>query len=137
MTLLDAFKKATIETNVFEDYIDTRKKYLRALIVGTDAYLERINGISPLTKKQSEEFEEMALTLTCHFSEQQKKLKEQLLKLVKHIDLHKCKIMEYTEFDMIEWDLEAHDWNYFYVKFRPKGANVSFWRYKASEIEYN
>jgi len=36
-TLLDAFKKATIETNVFEEYIEARTKYIRSLMSGSDA----------------------------------------------------------------------------------------------------
>jgi len=77
------------------------------------------------------------MILTQHFSKQAKVLKEQLLELVKHIDLHKCQIMNYTEFDMIEWYLDAHDFNYLHIKFKPKNVAVSFWTYKADDIEYN
>ena len=136
-TLLDAFRKATKDSNLFEEYIEARTKYLRVLMSGTDASMEEIRETSPLTPEQTQLFEEMSMTLTQHFSKQAKVLREELLNLVKHIDLHKCKIMGYTEFDMIEWYLDAHDWNYLHVKFKPKDVAVSFWTYKADDIEYN
>lgn len=136
-TLLDAFRKATKDSNVFGEYIEYHSKYIRVLMAGSDCMLEDIRECNVLNSEESELFQDMSMLLVKHYRAKCDTLKAELFELLKGIDLMKIKIMGYTEFDMVEWDLDKHVWNHLEVKFKPKDVAVSFWNYKAEDIEYN
>jgi len=56
----------------------------------------------------------------------------------KYIDLGNVKeVSGYTEFDILEWDVEEFGDYELILKYRPKGADVSFWHKHPKDVKWD
>ena len=140
MTLYDVFIKTINEhedvAHAYEEYVEWHNKYISAIIVNGDICISpEHHPDSNITTKERDLTEKTLFKYTYYCRDNfRKNLKVILEKLNEKAPLDKIKsIHGYTEFDLLEWNLEKGKVK---IKYKPKEVSVSFWEADAKHIIY-
>ena len=120
--------------NLYEKYIDSKRKWHEAVMTNSQLGIAHsFHNIMP--EEEVKVAEKSVQKLIFFFYEKMEEAEKSLFEILrKEIPWSGIKhIQGYTEFDLLEWDLEDNSTK---IKFRPKNIAVSFWHADPKKIEY-
>ena len=122
----------------YEKYVEYKQKYIHTLMAMSEIMIHDISrALSPLkiNPDNANTTQETLLIVTDQFRKISDEAFEGLIELLdNHINLKEVEnINGYTEFDILEWDIDER--GKVNIKYKPKDVNVSFWHADPNDIQ--
>jgi hypothetical protein len=122
----------------YEKYVEYKQKYIHTLMAMSEIMIHNISrALSPLkiNPDNANTTQETLLIVTDQFRKISDEAFEGLIELLdNHINLKEVEnINGYTEFDILEWDIDER--GKVNIKYKPKDVNVSFWHADPNDIQ--
>lgn len=145
-TLYDLFRDALKFENAdgydgwyyYDNYVGYRKKYIQSLMTMSEVMIHDVSmelSSLNLDPNNAQITQDTLLIVTNRFRKISDDAFDGLLKILnEHINFNNIKdIQGYTEFDILEWDIDER--GKVKIKFKPKGKSVSFWHADPNKIQ--
>lgn len=122
----------------YEKYVEYKQKYIHTLMAMSEIMIHDVSrALSPLkiNPDNANTTQETLLIVTDQFRKISDEAFEGLIELLdNHINLKDVEnINGYTEFDILEWDIDER--GKVNIKYKPKDVNVSFWHADPNDIQ--
>lgn len=122
----------------YEKYVEYKQKYIHTLMAMSEIMIHDISRALSLLKinpDNANTTQETLLIVTDQFRKISDEAFEGLIELLdNHINLKDVEnIHGYTEFDILEWDIDER--GKVSIKYKPKDINVSFWHADPNDIQ--
>lgn len=122
----------------YEKYVEYKQKYIHTLMAMSEIMThDSSKSLSPLNinPDNANTTQETLLIVTGQFRKISDEAFEGLIEILdKHINLNEVEnINGYTEFDIIEWDIDER--GKINIKYKPKNVDVSFWHADPNDIK--
>jgi hypothetical protein len=122
----------------YEKYVEYKQKYIHTLMAMSEIMIHDISrALSPLkiNPDNANTTQETLLIVTDQFRKISDEAFEGLIELLdNHINLKDVEnINGYTEFDILEWDIDER--GKVNIKYKPKDVSVSFWHADPNDIQ--
>jgi hypothetical protein len=122
----------------YEKYIEYKQKYIHTLMAMSEIMIHDVSrALSPLklNPDNAQITHDTLLIVTDQFRKISDEAFKGLIELLdNHINLKNVEnIHGYTEFDILEWDIDER--GKVSIKYKPKDINVSFWHADPNDIQ--